>query len=171
MKIQFTFVLLAAAMLVSCHSTSQTSGTVTAGPKYTFKKVEMPTISPCVQCVMTSAKQKYRLRRAIPFPACVSGSQDKTYLKLNLKNGSDELKVVLSRNCFEGVSTIAYGYCPTSENCGDSSSNIIVYVDGAPTFFCGEQPILTIEVNSSSVRVVSLASGWNLYYEKVVCPQ
>ncbi len=169
MKIQFTIALLA-AMLASCHSTSQTSGTVQATPKYTFKKVEMPSISPCVQCVMSSLKKKYQRRRAIPFPACVVGSQDKTYLKLNLKNGNDDVKVTISRSCLEGLTTIIYSFCPASGNCGNSSSNIIIYVDDAPTFFCGQQALLTIEMNSASVRVVSLASGWDLYYETVVCP-
>lgn len=169
MKIQFTIALLA-ALLASCHSTSQTSGTVQATPKYTFKKVEMPSISPCVQCVMTSAKVKYQLRRAIPFPACVAGSQDKRFLKLSVVNGNEEYKMIISRSCSEGLTTINIGFCPAQGNCGMSASEDGFFVTDFPTIYCQGQPILSIEMKSSSVRVVTLASGWDLYYETVVCP-
>ena len=167
MKIQFTFVLFA-ALLVSCHSTSQT--TLQKAPAYTFKKVDIPTVSPCVQCIMTSAKERYRRRRAISFPACVSGSLDKRYLKLSVKNGNEEHKLVISRSCSEGLTVIGIGLCPTSGNCGLSPSGDGWIVSDFPTIYCQGQPILTIEMKSSSVRVVTLASGWDLYYEAVICP-
>lgn len=163
MKIQFTFVLLAAAMLMSCHSTSQTSGTVTATPKYTFKKVEMPSISPCVQCVMTSAKRKYR-RGNIAFPACIENSAEVRYLKLVVSKRDAEQKMVLSRGCSSDINTITYAYCPTQDSGFDS--NIIT---SPPTIKYQGQTVLTVNVHATYVAI-TLAAGWDLHYETVICP-
>jgi len=165
MKIQFAFVLLLAVLLVSCHSTAQT--TVQKAPGYTFKKVDLPSVSPCVQCIMSSARIKYRRGRSIPFPACESGSTDRRYLKLSVSSGGSSQKLVLNRFCGEGLTTVGITFCQPTGTC----EPISVITDGSQTFYCAGQPVLTVEPNGSSVRVVHLAAGWELYYETVVCPE
>jgi len=164
MKKQFTLALLA-ALLVSCHSVSQTSGTIQATQKYTFKKVEMPTISPCVRCVMTSAKKQYR-RGNLSLPACLSGSTGKRILKLSLSKGNLEQKLVVFRDCGEEVRVAGIALCEPSGTCEFDS----VINNEMQTFNCQGQSVLTLKLNSSSVGV-TLASGWNLYYETVNCPE
>lgn len=163
MKIQFTFAMLA-ALLFSCHSTSQTSGTVQATPKYTFKKAEMPSISPCVRCVMTSAKKKYR-RGNLSLPACLSGSTGTRYLKLSLSKGNLEQKLVVFRDCGADIRVAGIAMCEPSGTCEFDS----VLNNEHQTFNCQGQPALMLHLNSSSVGI-SLAAGWDLYYETVNCP-
>lgn len=170
MKIQSLFILFA-ALLVSCHSISQTTGTVQATPKYTFKKVDVLTVSPCVECIMTKVKRKYRRpSRAIPFERCVSGSQDKRFLKLSVVRGSEEHKMVISPDCGEGLTVTGIGFCPAPGDCGMGASGDGWVVTVNPTIYCDGQPILSIEMNDTSVRILTLASGWDLYYEVVNCP-
>ncbi|MBI1225430.1 MAG: hypothetical protein GC192_09365 [Bacteroidetes bacterium] len=161
MKIPITFILFA-ALLVSCHSVSQTSGSIQAVPKYSFKKAELPTISPCVQCVMSSAKKKYR-RDNLSLPACFSGSTGKRYLKLSLTKGNLEQKLVVFRDCGHDIRIAGIVLCGSGACEFDSILN-----DEAQTFNCQGQPVLTLRLNSSSVGV-TLASGWDLYYETVNC--
>lgn len=163
MKIRFTFVLLAAALLFSCHSVSQTSGTLQTTPKYTFKKAEMPEISPCVKCFMSNAKRKYR-RGNISFPACVAGSSEVTYLKLSVSKGSAEQKMVVSRGCLSDLNTITYAYCPSQDAGFDT--NVIT---NPPTIQYQGKAVLTVNVHATYVTV-TVVSGWDLYYETVNCP-
>lgn len=165
MKIQPFFILFA-ALLASCHITSQTT-TVQAKPKYTFKKVDdLPSVSPCLRCVMTNAKKKYR-RGNISFPACVSGTYDKRYLKLSISKGSTEQKLVMVRDCGDAVTVTFIGFC---ENTGPCDFDSVINLE-AQTFNCNGQAVLTLKMNSSSVSVLSLAAGWDLYYETVICPE
>lgn len=161
MKIRFLFPLLA-ALMVSCHSASQV--TVQKAPNFTFKKVGMPSISPCVKCVMTSAKKKYR-RGNLSLPACVSGSTGKRYLKLSLSKDNSEQRLVVFRDCGEDVRVVGIALCEPSGTCEFDS----VLGDEVQTFYCQGQAVLTLVLNSTSVGV-SLAIGWDLYYETVNCP-
>ncbi len=124
----------------------------------------MPTISSCVKCVMTSAKRKYR-RGSLAFPACIEGRAEVGYLKLVVSKGDAEQKMVLSRGCVSGINTITYAYCPTQDAGFDS--NVIT---SPPTIKYQGQTVLTVNVHDTNVTV-SLASGWDLYYETVNCPQ
>ena len=162
MKKHFSFVLIA-VLLASCHTISQTPPKVQAAPTYTFKKVGMPEISPCVKCFMTSAKRKYR-RGNIAFPACVAGSSEVKYLKLSVSKGNAEQKMVVSRGCLSNLNTITYAYCPSQDAGFDS--NVIT---NPPTVQYEGQAVLTVNVHATYVSVI-VAPGWDLYYEMVVCP-
>ena len=159
-------------MMISCHSSSQTPTTPKAASTYTFKKADLPTINPCIKCVMTSAKKRYR-RGRLSLPACSAGSTDERFLKLSLTKGSIEQKVILFRDCISNVSVAGIVLCPQAggaRTCGFDSSENGWTVSDVRTIFCQDELVLTTKLVGSYVEV-SLAAGWALHYETQICPR
>lgn len=78
--------------------------------------------------------------------------------------------MVISPDCGEGLTVTGIGFCPAPGDCGMGASGDGWVVTVNPTIYCDGQPILSIEMNDTSVRILTLASGWDLYYEVVNCP-
>lgn len=65
--------------------------------------------------------------------------------------------MIISPDCSEGLTTLGIGLCPAPGNCGMSPSGDGWVVTDFPTIYCEGQPILSIEMNATSVKVVTLA--------------